>query len=114
MKAIVWNKQDAINGISAYEVIHSHNIKESDEIFLVMNGGRVTELQFKDIIASNYNLDINMTVEQVAQKYVELREQEALKIQQEEQNKVSQQEQIDALKQENADITYALMQNNLI
>lgn len=110
MKAIVWNKTDEINGVGAEEVIKAHNIKETDEIFLVMIGTRVTELQFKDIIVSNYNLDANLSCDEVAQKYLEIRQQEEQKQQQEVLNLQKQQEEINAIKKQNAELSYLIMQ----
>lgn len=114
-KIKVWNKKDKINGIEADYVINSHKIKDEDEIFLVMNEDDiVSEIQFKKIIARHYNLDANLTCEEVAQKYLEIKQQEEQKQQQEIDNKLTQQEEIERLKQENASISYILMKNDLL
>lgn len=111
MEVIVWNKIDDINEVSASDVIKAYNIKETDEIFLVMMGTRVTELQFKDTIASNYNIDANLSCEEVAQKYLEIKQQEEQKQQEEALNLQKQQDEINSLKKQNAELMYMMMQN---
>lgn len=111
MKAIVWNKKEDINGVSASEVVKSHNIKETDEVFLIMTGTRVVELQFKDIIVSNYNLDPNLSCREVAQKYLDIKQQEEQKQQEEIISIQKQQEEINSLKKQNAELMYMMMQN---
>ena len=78
----VWNKIDSINGVSASEVKKSMNIKSSDEIFLVVDDitNKVSEIQFKDIICSNYGIDISLSCMEVANKYIEKLEEEKTKI----------------------------------
>lgn len=110
MQSTVWNKKDSINGVSAEEVIKAHNIKESEEIFLIKNGARTTELQFKDIIIANYKLDPNLTCEEVAQKYLSIKQQEEQKQQEEILSLQKQQEEINAIKKQNAELSYLIMQ----
>ena len=78
-KVKIWDKIESINGVDAKNVIKSHRINETDDIFLVIDemSNRVLEMQFKDIICANYKLDINMSCEKVAQRYLELREEES-------------------------------------
>ena len=92
----VWDKEEDINGVSADCVIKSHNIKDEDEIFLIINEkGKVIEIQFKSIIADYYNLDNSLTCKQVAQEYLRIKEEEKLQegkeqvAQKELQNKIS-------------------------
>ena len=117
LKYKVWNRQDTINGVSAEEVIKSLNIKESDEIFLILNGEIVTEIQFKHIIQSNLGFEGTLTCEEVAQKYIEYRILEEERAKLEIVTIEKQQEQIASLKEENemqeemiSNITYELMQ----
>ena len=74
----VWNKTEEINGVSAIDVINSMYIKESDEIFLVVDDitNKVAEIQFKDVICSSYGIDISLSCEEVANKYLEKVEEE--------------------------------------
>lgn len=106
----VWNKREPINGVSASDVIKSQMIDVSEEIFLVLNGERVTEVQSKSVIASNYNIDANLSCEEVAQKYLELKQQEEQKQQEEALNLQKQQQEIEALKKQNAELSYLIMQ----
>lgn len=81
MKYKIWNKIDDINDINADIVIESHRIKEKDEVFLILDKmDNVTEIQIKNTIISGYDLDVNLTVEEVAQKYIEIKEQEKIQI----------------------------------
>lgn len=80
MKTVeVWDKISPINGISAKEVIDSQRIGISEEIFLVFNGEKVEEIQSKNTISSNYNIDSNLSCEEVAQKYLEIKKEDELK-----------------------------------
>ena len=79
----IWDKKEAINGVSADIIIETRNIKQDDEIFLVVNDNthKVTEIQFKDIICSNYNLSMKLSVEEVAQEYIKIKEEEKIQAQ---------------------------------
>ena len=117
LKYKVWNRQDTINGVSAEEIIKSLNIKESDEIFLILIGEIVTEIQFKHIIQSNLGFEGTLTCEEVAQKYIEYRILEEERAKLEIVTIEKQQAQIASLKEENemqeemiSNITYELMQ----
>lgn len=77
MKYKIWNKKDKIKGTDAEYVIKSHNIKESDEIFLVIDDcGIITEIQFVDIIKSNLQLNKDLTAEETAQAYIDYKKEE--------------------------------------
>ena len=72
----IWDKKEKINGVDAEVVIKSNNIKQEDEIFLVIDDNtlKVTEIQFKDVICLNYNISIDLTTEEVAQEYIKIKE----------------------------------------
>lgn len=111
MKTVkVWDKKESINGIEASRVMEIKEIGIMEEIFLVVEGERVAEIQRKSVIASNYNLDLNLTCEEVAQKYLEIKQQEEQKQQQEILNLQEQQQEIEALKKQNAELSYLIMQ----
>lgn len=110
----VWDKQSSINGISASEVVKSLGIGLREEIFLVLRGEQVTEVQFKNTIATNYNLDMNLSCEEIAKKYLEIKQQEEKKQKEEIENKQTQQEEMEQLKKETASINYILMKNDLL
>ena len=105
----VWNKIDSINGVSASEVIKSMNIKSSDEIFLVIDDitNKVTEIQFKDIICSNYGIDISLSCKEVANKYLEKLEEEKAKA-------IEKQVTIEQLKEQNDMLTECLLEMSQI
>ena len=79
----IWDKKEKINGVDAEVVIKSNNIKQEDEIFLVIDDNtlKVTEIQFKDVICSNYNISIDLTTEEVAQEYIKIKEEEKIQAQ---------------------------------
>lgn len=111
----VWDKKESINGIEASDVIASHAIKENDEIFLVLsNTGRVLEIQFKDIIIDNYNLDANLTCREVADQYLNIKMQEDIKNTGENYIITRQSEKINSLEKNVANLEYILMTGGLI
>ena len=79
----IWDKKEKINGVDAEVVIKSNNIKQEDEIFLVIDDNtlKVTEIQFKDVICLNYNISIDLTTEEVAQEYIKIKEEEKIQAQ---------------------------------
>ncbi len=95
-----WNKIDSINGINAEEVKKSHNINDSDEVFLVIDeiSNRVKEIQFKDIICEMFNIDINLSCEEVGMQYLEKAEEQKQK---EKENIDKLNEQLNQMKEEN-------------
>lgn len=77
--AKVWNGTTPINGIPAEEVISNReDIKRNlNDVFIVEDGyGNVTEIQFGKTIKANYQMDPELTLEQVAAKYLEEKEKE--------------------------------------
>lgn len=77
--AKVWNGTTPINGIPAEEVIaNREDIKRNlNDVFIVEDGyGNVTEIQFGRTIKANYQMDPELTLEQVAAKYLEEKEKE--------------------------------------
>ena len=104
-KIKIWNKKDSINGVDAKSVINSHKIKETDDIFLVLNNyDRVLELNFVDVIRTNFNLSQSLTKEQVAQEYLKIREEERLQAEKEQVTLEEQERKISILEAENADL----------
>lgn len=110
MNYLIWDKKSPINGVDAPTIIESFNVKTQDEIFLIVKGSRVTELQFKDVIISNLNLSRDLTIEQVAQEYVKVKLKEEMNTQQDSTILQKQQEEINAIKKQNAELSYLIMQ----
>ena len=77
----IWNKKEKINGASAEYIIESLNIRDTDEVFLVLDHlDEVQAIEIARIIKGVYNLDANLTVEEVAQEYIRIKEEEKLQI----------------------------------
>ena len=73
----IWNKKDKINNIDADYFIKDLSIRESDGVFLVFdNLEEVQAIEIDRIIKGVYNLDANLTVEEVAQEYIRIKEEE--------------------------------------
>lgn len=106
----VWDKKESINGIEAERVMESQGIDSNEEIFLVLEGERVKEIQRKSTIASNHGIDANLSCEEVAQKYLEIKQQEEQKQKEETLSLQKQQEEIEALKKQNSELSYLIMQ----
>lgn len=75
----IWNKEDKIDGIDACYIIDSLGIKPDDEVFLILdNTGSVNFIEISRIIKSVYGLDAHLSVEEVAEEYIRIRENEKL------------------------------------
>nr|DAH12592.1 MAG TPA: hypothetical protein [Caudoviricetes sp.] len=71
MEYKIWDKKESINNVSAEEVLNSMpELKNSDVILLIQNN-RVTNIEDKDVLISNLNLDSNLSVQEVAEKYIQ-------------------------------------------
>ena len=96
MKYKIWNKKDKINNVDAEYVINSLNIRETDNVFLIIDQlEEVQAIEIDRIIKSVYNLDVNLSVEEVAKEYIRIKEEEKLQAEkdvvtlEEQQNKIS-------------------------
>lgn len=74
----IWNKIDEIiNGVSSEYIIKSHQIMENDEVFLVIDEcGNINQIEIVRIIKSVYGFDPNLTAEETAQAYLDLKAKE--------------------------------------
>jgi len=108
----VWNKKEKINGVDAEIIIKSNNIKQEDEIFLVIDDNtlKVTEIQFKDVICLNYNISIDLTTEEVAQEYIRIKEAEKQQAEKEQTTLENQEVRISTLEAENQALREELSQ----
>lgn len=71
MEYKIWDKKESINNVSAEEVLNSMpELKNSDVILLIQNN-RVTNIEDKDVLISNLNLDSDLSVQEVAEKYIQ-------------------------------------------
>ena len=75
----VWNKIDPIKGFDADYWKQSLKLQPTDGVFLVKNSIGIVERVEKDtVIKGNYNLDINLTTEQVGQEFLRMQAEEKL------------------------------------
>lgn len=120
MEIKIWDKKSDINGISLEKLLsYRHDIesaiKTGEEVFLTTNGTpRIENILFEYDIRSKYSLGMEMSCEEVAQKYLEIKQQEEQKQQQERLSLEKQQEEINALKKQNAELMYMMMQGGTI
>ena len=96
MKYRVWDKKEKINNVDAEYIINDLNIREEDGVFLILDHlDEVQAIEIDRIIKSVYNLDKNLSVEEVAEAYIKIKEEEKLQAEkdmitlEEQQNKIS-------------------------
>lgn len=81
MNYILWNKKDKINGLDSQYFIDDLKIKDTDGVFLIGKDlDTVQAVEIDRIIKSAYNLDDNLTTEEVAREYVRIKEEEKLQV----------------------------------
>ena len=98
----IWDKKEKINGSTAEYIIESLKIRETDEVFLVLDkSGNVLAIEIDRIIKSVYDLDKNLSVEEVAQEYLRIKEDEKLQAEKEQISLEEQQNKISILEAEN-------------
>ena len=110
-KTKIWDKIEPINGVDAKKVIKSHKIKDTDDIFLVLNDyNKVLELNFINIIRDNFNLSSDFSAEQVAEEYLKIKEEEKVQEEKEQTTLENQDARISILEQENKTLKEELTQ----
>lgn len=115
MKYKIWDKKEKINGIEASYFINKFNIKEDDEVIQILDKlGNTDKIVFKNNAIVSYDLDANLSCDEVAQKYLDIKQQEEQKQQEEVLNLQKQQQEIEALKKQNAELMYMMMQGGTI
>ena len=73
----IWNKKDKINNIDADYFIKDLSIRETDGVFLIIDHlDEVQAIEIDRIIKGVYNLDANLSVEEVAKEYIRIKEEE--------------------------------------
>lgn len=84
MNYIIWNKIDKVNGLDANYFIDDLKIRENDGVFLIGTDlDNIQCIEIDRIIKSNYNLDMSLTTEEVAQEYIRIKEEEKLQAEKE-------------------------------
>ena len=75
----IWDKKEKINNVDAGYVIESLNIRDTDEVFIILdNVDEVQAIEISRIIKGVYNLDKNLSVDEVAKEYIRIKEEEKL------------------------------------
>ena len=75
----IWDKKEKINNVDAEYVIETLKISETDEVFLIVDSqDNIQAVEIDRIIKSVYNLDANLSVEEVAKEYIRIKEEEKL------------------------------------
>ena len=71
----IWNKQDKINGVDANVILATQPFcAESGDIILISNENtpeRVTNIECKSILASIFDIDINLNIDDFMKEYFE-------------------------------------------
>lgn len=116
MEIKIWDKKSAINNISLEKLLsYRYDLKSAietgEEVFLISNGTpRVENILFEYDVRSKYDLGMEISSEQVMQKYVEMMQKSEEQSKQKQLTLQKQQEEIDALKKQNAEFMYMMMQ----
>lgn len=98
----IWNKKDKINGVDANRIIDNLGIKPDDEVFLILdNNDSVHFIEISRIIKSVYDLDENLSVDEVAEEYIRIRENEKLQNENNEKEAKDLSKRLAALEEEN-------------
>ena len=82
----IWDGTTSINGINAEQILANRQdlANALGDIFLVVNdNGKVTEIQIGSIIASNYGMSADLTLQEIADAYMVKKEEEKLQAEQE-------------------------------
>ena len=73
----IWDKKEKINNVDAEYVIETLKISETDGVFLIVDSqDNIQAVEIDRIIKSVYNLDANLSVEEVAKEYIRIKEEE--------------------------------------
>ena len=82
----IWDGTTSINGINAEQILANRQdlANALGDIFLVVNdNGKVTEIQIGSIIASNYGMSADLTLQEIADAYMVKKEEEKLQAEEE-------------------------------
>ena len=86
-KIKIWNGDTSINGVSAEQILaNREDLRLSlGDIFLVVDDSEevVSEIQIGKIISSIYGFEAGLSLQEIADKYMKVKEQEALEVEKE-------------------------------
>lgn len=114
MKYKIWDKKESINGVDASYVIETHHIKEEDEVFLIIEGGRVVAIEMANVIKSVYRLDPDLTVDEVAKEYIRIKEEQENQVVNGATTLEEHNAKINKLEKDSADLMFAIMNGGLM
>lgn len=102
MNVKMWNKKDSINGVSSDIVLERNPLFRDNDVFLIANDDNIIyEMQICSIIKDQYNLSKSLTSEEIAQKYLEIKEEEKQKTEEDVITLENQEKKISILEAEN-------------
>lgn len=92
----VWDGKESINGVPAEDILaNREDLRRAlGDIFLVLVNGQVAQIEIGAIIKSIYNLDENLSIQEVAEAYLAIREEEEARVRQEQLTNEELQEQV--------------------
>lgn len=75
----VWDEISPLNGIPAEEIFANRDDldRARGDIFLVFNNGVLSQIEIGTIIRGNYGFAEDLSIEEIANQYLEMREMEA-------------------------------------
>ena len=86
-KVKIWDEKSAINGVEAKDILANRDdlANALGDIFLVVDDSEeiVSEIQIGKIISSNYGFETGLSLQEIADKYMEVKKQEALEAEKE-------------------------------
>ena len=86
-KVKIWDERSAINGVEAKDILANRDdlARSLGDIFLVVDDSEeiVSEIQIGKIISSNYGFEAGLSLQEIADKYMEVKAQEALEAEKE-------------------------------
>lgn len=66
----VWDKISSINGFSASDImVRNKHLRNEDTIFIKTEGGHVTNVEGKNILAKHYNIDPSLPDDEFIAEY---------------------------------------------
>ena len=92
----VWDGKESINGVPAKDVLaNREDLKRAlGDIFLVLVNGQVTQIEIGTIIKSIYDLNENLSIQEIAEAYLAIKEEEETRERQEQLTNEELQEQV--------------------
>lgn len=100
----IWDKISPINNIEASYIIESHKVKDDDEVFLILKGRLVTQINVVSNIKDIHGFDENLTAEQTAQAFLDYLNSEESQIREAQENIYKYYNKVNSLSELNANL----------